>query len=234
MNSEHRKILAEITRRKGKGTKHSDNDSYISSGHHYYDVSVPERRMIAKEWLARNKAISDKEFIEVIDYLYAGKSHEEKTIASHLLGYHPEIRRAIGPKELNHWLDHLVGWAEIDTLCQNVFTARELLDSWREWELFIPKLSKDKNINKRRAALVFLVGPVYYSDDKKIARLAFAVIDTLKHERAIIITKAISWLLRIMVKHHPKQVSEYLEKNKNILPKVAIRETLRKIKTGRK
>ena len=39
-------------------------------------------------------------------------------------------------KQLRAWLDHLVGWAEIDSLC-TIFTAEEILANRREWERFI-------------------------------------------------------------------------------------------------
>ncbi len=234
MNPQHKKLLAEIKKHKGNGTQHTSSDSYILSGHAYYDVSVPIRRQIVKDWLNENKGISDKDFIAVLDSLYKGKSHEEKTIASYLLDYHHLHRKTIRPKKLNEWLDHLVGWAEVDSLCQNVFTADELLSDWKQWQALIRKLSKDKNINKRRASLVLLTGPTYRSSDRRLRDLAFEMIDTLKHEQPIIITKAISWLLRDMSVQHKKAVSEYLKKNESTLPKVAVRETWRKIKTGKK
>ena len=54
------------------------------------------------------------------------------------------------------------------------------------------------------------------------------------HEKDILITKAISWLLRSLVKYHKNEVDQVIEQNKETLPKIAIRETKRKIETGRK
>ena len=106
--------------------------------------------------------------------------------------------------------------------------------SWREGERFLRTLSCDKNINRRRAALVFLTTPVRKSADKRLAALAFEVIDALKPERDIIITKAVSWLLRSMVQHHKRAVAAYIKENRHLLPALAVRETTRKIATGRK
>lgn len=234
MNSEHKELLKEIKKHRGKGTAHTSSDSYILSGHPYYDVSVPVRRKIAKDWLKENKDISQKNFVAVLDSLYKGESHEEKTLASYLLGYSHKHREQIKPAKLNSWLNHLVGWAEVDSLCQNVFTADELLQNWPEWKNLIEKLSKDENINKRRASLVLLTGPTYRANDTQLSSLAFKMINKLKHEKEIIITKAISWLLREMSNQHKKPVSDYLKKNEESLPKIAVRETWRKIKTGKK
>src|SRR6516225_5316855 len=119
-------------------------------------------------------------------------------------------------------------------LCSGVFTADEILANWPAWERLIRGLSRDRNINKRRAALVLLTAPVRYSDDKRLSELGFEVIRALQPEREIIITKAVSWLLRSMVRYHKGAVSAYLKKNQSSLPAVAVRETRRKIATGRK
>ena len=89
-------------------------------------TSVPVRRTLAKKWLKENRGIADAEFFAVVGSLFSGKSHEEKTLASILLACHPGGRKAVGPRRLDAWLDQLVGWAEIDSLC-TIFTAEEIL-----------------------------------------------------------------------------------------------------------
>jgi len=234
MKPHHRNILASI-KKNGRTRAHSQaNDSYLSSGHHYYDVSIPTLRAIAKAWLKENQDIVHAEFIATIDGLYRGKSYEEKVLASLVISYHRAGRQIIGPKQLDAWLDKLVGWAEIDSLCASAFTAEEMLAEWPAWKRFIQALARDRNINKRRAALVFLTTATRKSDDKRLAALALATIEGLRHEREIIITKAVSWLLRSMVVRHKSMVAAYIKDNRNSLPAIAVRETSRKIATGRK
>ena len=98
----------------------------------------------------------------------------------------------------------------------------------------ISQFSMDKNIHKRRASLVLLTFPVRKSQDKRLSDLAFTNIEKLKNENDILITKAISWLLRSLIANHRKEVEIYIDKNINSLPKIAIRETKRKLTTGRK
>lgn len=238
----HHKVLIAGLDKQRRNRAHSQaNDSYLSSGHRYYDVSVPTLRTLAKAWLRENGGIPDAEFIAVLDHLYRGKSYEEKVLASILLSYHRTRPGTIGPKLLDSWLKHLVGWAEIDSLCvcsssaaRRNFTEDEILADWSEWVRFIRKLASDRNINKRRAALVFLTVPLRYSDDKRLAALGFEVIEKLKPERHIMITKAVSWLLRSMPRHHERAVAAYVRENRHSLPAIAVRETTRKITTGRK
>jgi 3-methyladenine DNA glycosylase AlkD len=67
-----------------------------------------------------------------------------------------------------------------------------------------------------------------------LAQVAFKNVDRLKHEKEILITKAISWVLRSMVKHYRKPLQTYLKENADTLPKIALRETMTKLRTGKK
>ena len=234
MNTHHRSLL-DVIRKNGRTRAHSQaNDSYLGSGHHYYDVSIPTLRALAKAWLKANQGIGDGEFLAVLDGLYDGKSYEEKVLASMLIVGNHAGRRTIGPKLLDRWLDVLVGWAEVDSLCASAFTAEEMLADWIGWRRFIRSLARDRNINKRRAALVFLTTATRKSNDRRLATLALETVEALKHQREIIITKAVSWLLRSMVAQHKPMVAAYIKDNRHSLPAVAVRETARKIATGRK
>lgn len=64
--------------------------------------------------------------------------------------------------------------------------------------------------------------------------MAFTNIDKLKKDPEILVTKAISWLLRDLIKHKRQRVGTYLKENENTLPRIALRETKAKLLTGRK
>jgi 3-methyladenine DNA glycosylase AlkD len=154
--------------------------------------------------------------------------------ASLLLGVYPKIRKELDPHLLDKWLSKLAGWVEIDTLCQSTFTASELLQEWDIWLLLLREFNKSSDISKRRASLVLLVKPVRESADPRLAKIAFENIDRLRFEKEILITKAISWLLRVLIKHHRTEVEAYLTKRAEDLPKIALRETHKKLDTGKK
>ena len=81
---------------------------------------------------------------------------------------------------------------------------------------------------------MLLCKPLTRSEDERLSKQAFQMIDSLKLEKEILITKAISWLLRSMAKLHKNDLKKYIDKNKASLPAIAVRETLMKLKTGRK
>ena len=211
-----------------------DPSAYLGSDHVFHNVTAPDQRRIAKAWMAAHKDMQPEAFLAVLDSLFAGASHEEKTLAATLLACSPRGRARFGPAEVDQWLDHLVGWAQVDSLCQNVFTAPELLTDWSAWQALIRRLARDPNINRRRASLVLLTGVVRRSPDVRLRDLAFETIEQLKAERPILITKAVSWLLRSLLTHHRDAVAGYLDAEAASLPAIAVRETRRKLMTGRK
>ena len=135
---------------------------------------------------------------------------------------------------MRRWLDDLSGWAQIDALCANVFQPEDFLAEWPLWGAFLSELAGDTNINKRRTSLVFLTGPVRQSDDRRLSSAAFDNLRFLQAERGILITKAVSWLLRSLVAQHREAVVGFLDDNRAALPAVAIREVSAKLETGRK
>ncbi len=98
----------------------------------------------------------------------------------------------------------------------------------------VAELARDPNINKRRASLVLLTGPVRRSDDPRLLVAAFGNVQRLQAERAALISKAVSWLLRNLSIRHRDAVIRYLEENRAALPAIAVREVSTKLETGRK
>jgi 3-methyladenine DNA glycosylase AlkD len=190
--------------------------------------------MLAREWMKDNKNLSVKEFAAVLDSLVKGKSSTEKIMSGILTDYCTREQLTLPPKLFDEWLEHLSGWAEIDAVCTGRYSKVMVPEDFATWRPLLEKMSRSKNINKRRASLVFLCSPISHHASRDMAELAFANIDRLKHEKEILITKAISWLLRSMYRHYKKEVKAYVISNKDSLPKIALRETLKKLETGRK
>lgn len=234
MNKFHQQILEEFKKQPQQPSKHRGTKNYIGTKSFEYHIPNPIKREIAKIWAGKNKNISSQDFIELLDSLNKGNSHEEKSFVGMLLEQFPGLRKLIQPKDVDKWLNNVCGWAEVDSFCQNIFPHEEILANWRLWKKVIHDFSKDNNIHKKRAGLVLLTGPVNYSSDIRLADLAFENIDALKSEKDILTTKAISWLLRRLIKYHRKRVEDYLQQNENILPRITIRETKRKMLTGKK
>lgn len=234
MHLHHRKLLQEIRKHAGKPARDAFLNNYLGNDHVRYSINTPTLRAIAKEWAKKHRDLSASELTDVITSLVEGKSFTEKVLAGIILGYSAVPQRNFDPGIFDQWLDHLVGWAEIDALCTGDFAAKQVPADWPKWKKLITRLSKSTNINKRRASLVLFCSPLSKAYNPELAAEALRVVDRLKSEKEIIITKAISWVLRSLVKFHRREVADYLDYNAATLPRIAVRETNAKLNTGRK
>jgi len=232
MNPYHRDILKTIQSQSPAPTQHTFVDSYLGNDHPRYPISVPMLRTIASEWMRTHPNVTGKSFTAVLTSLAKGKSSTEKCMVGIMLDYATADQRKFDPSLFDVWLNYLVGWAEVDSLCTGKYMEAEIPAQWPAWKKLILDFSKNKNINKRRASLVVFCSPLRSTKDDRLPDFAFMIIDRLKHENEILITKAISWVLRNMEKNYRKQLKAYLRKNKDSLPKIAVRETMAKLDTG--
>jgi len=231
---EHAGLVDEL-RRLGRPYRGGQrNDSYTGSGRPFFNVSVPDQRRLARGWLAAHRRSADAEVLALVDRLLRGETYEEKVLGAIFLALSRRARALATPAMADAWLDDLNGWAEIDCLCAGVFPAEGLAADWAAWRELIHRLSRDGNINKRRAALVMLTTATRTSDDLRVRDLAFALVERLKAEKPILITRAVSWLLRSMSARHGPAVAAYLDANAHSLPAIAVRETRAKLRSGTK
>lgn len=236
-NPYHLELLKKLKKYADKGTgkrKNQAGKDYVGTTKIYYNIKALVKEKIAKDWIKKHPKLSIAEYTHLLTSLFKGKSHEEILIGGKLLKLLPKFRKQLDPNLLDKWLENIEGWAEVDSICQSNFSAEELLLNWNNWKKLIIDFSLSGNPHKRRASLVLLTMPVRKSPDPRLSKLAFKITDKLKKENHLLITKAISWLLRSLIKNHRREVEKYLKENQDLLPKTALRETKRKLLTGRK
>lgn len=234
MNPHHRHILTQIQAAEPGRGQTTQRPEHQGAARKWYGLKNDQRRRILLDFCAANKDLSFDDWLALIDSLYHGESYEERCAPQTLFRKYLRYRRQLPLAQLDAWLGRLDGWAEIDSTCQTVFTDKDLLADWDGWSALLKALADDANINKRRAALVLLTAPISQSDDSRILELSLELIDRLKSEKDKRITKAISWLLRKGIKQHREAIAAYLEANTDSLPAIAIRETRKKLLTGKK
>lgn len=233
-NKHHRELLEEIIERAGKARPDSFLNGYLGNSHPIYALRAPALRDIASSWMRSNRDLDKKTFVDLLTSLAEGESATEKMLVGILLDYAGKDLRAIHPKHFVTWLNHLEGWAEVDALCTNKSTAKQIPLDWKTWEPYLRKLSTAKRIEKRRASLALLVSAIRKTGDKELLEVGIENIEHLKHEKHVLITKAVSWLLRSAIKRHRADIEAYVQANKSTLPAIAVRETLKVLDTGKK
>ena len=236
-NPIHLQILKDINQLKSKTPKSTHTQwvkKYLGTDKIFHGFSTGQMIDLAKKIIKKNN-LDENQTIDLINSLYQNAiTYTEITLAALILSKSPKLLQNFDPKHLDLWLNYTCGWAENDGLCQSNFTSEIILNNWPKWQKILKKFNRSSNINKRRASLVLLTKSVRKSDDSRLAKLAFQNIDNLKSEKEILITKAVSWLLRSLMAFHKNELLDYLEKNKENLPKIAYREALSKATTGRK
>lgn len=233
MNKYHQKIWKGIEAN-SDGEVENFGKKYVGTDKVYYALKTDVSRKIAREFAKENKSMSAEEFGALMESLSLSKSHEEFIMIGFLLQFMPQQRREVKTQDLRNWVSRAKGWAETDVICQMAFTAEDVLLRWSEWSKALREFRGDENVHVRRASLVLLTKPVRLSGDERLAKMSFENIENLKGEKDILITKAVSWLMRSLIKNHKDRVEEYLSQNEASLPRIAVRETRRKLLTGKK
>jgi 3-methyladenine DNA glycosylase AlkD len=234
INPFHGEVLQLIKENSGTPTQHTFLDSYLGNDHPRYPIGAPALRKIAKGWMREHRAVTATEFAKMLTSLIEARSSTEKCMAGIMMDYATADQRSFDPKLFDRWLDHLKGWAEVDAVCTGKYTIHQIPAEWKKWAPLLKRFRKSSNIQKRRASLVLLCSPVRHNNGQSLALAALENIAVLQSEKEVLITKAISWLLRSMIKHHKKLVTEFVRENRDTLPAIAVRETLVTLKTGKK
>ena len=234
MNPRHQAILRQIQAAEPGRGQVNQRPEHLGTTRKWYGLTNEQSRAIALSFISANKDLSYEDWLALIDALYHGDSYEERCAPRTLFRKFPRYRRQLPLDQLDAWLGCLNGWAEVDSTCQTVFSDKDLLADWEGWTRLLKSLARDANINKRRAALVLLTAPILQSADARILNLSLTLIDRLKGEKDRRITKAVSWLLRKGIKQHREAIAAYVEAEAPALPAIAVRETRRKLATGKK
>ena len=215
----HQEIISSLQKLSGHSVPNLDGFGlkYVGTLKPSFHADSKTMRSIAKNFV-KNNQLSVPELTNLIDSLYYGETYDEVAIAALIVGDSPELRSSLSPQTLHHWIVNTHGWAECDVLCQMAFNPEDFLSHWPIWEKALKTFAKDKNVQVRRASLVLLTKSFRLSDDPRLVGVAIHNLDLLKSEKDILITKAVSWVLRAMIKFHKETVAKYLEQNLDYLP----------------
>jgi 3-methyladenine DNA glycosylase AlkD len=198
-----------------------------------YGVRVPALREIAKTWYQANKDVARDDFMALIEALWVGASREERMVAIYLLIH---FKRWIPDLTWDHfvrWTRDLDNWEINDGLAQWVL-GRWLLDDPDARLDHLWDLIADEDVWKRRLALIATVWLNRGRKDVSYPELTLAFVDRAKADRHPMITKAVSWALRVMGTKHPERVAAYVEGNRDVLAGHVVREVENKLRTGLK
>ncbi len=197
-----------------------------------HGVHVPHLRQAVRAWQQAHRQVSQAEVLALVEALWDGESWEERALALMLLGRYHRWIPALTWAHFDRWRRGLDNWGLTDGLA-------DILGDWLVSDALsrtshLWALIADADVWSRRLALVATVHPNREKGDPAFADLTFALLERVKGERDPMITKAVSWALREMIKHHPDRVAAYVQENRRVLVGHVLREVNNKLHTGLK
>jgi 3-methyladenine DNA glycosylase AlkD len=198
-----------------------------------YGLRVWEIRQIVKGWRMDHKDISLEDLLPLVQTLWASPSREERLVALELLMHYPHLLPELTWGWFEDKRQDLNDWELTDVLGVGVL-GLWVGDEPKERSGHLHRLTLDDDVWSRRLGLVATVGLHRTRKDVETLSLALSLIDQLREQHDPTITKAISWVLRVLSKDHPEEVVAYLEEHEDSLPRLVLREVMNKLQTGRK
>jgi len=196
----------------GKG-EYSEGDQFIG-------VTVPEQRMIAKEYYQR---ISFKELSELL----SSPIHEYRLTALLMLVLKFEKSKGLNIKEeiIEFYLQHLPyinNWDLVDTSCYKII-GRYSFEN--QQESLLRKLSDSEPMWHKRIAVV---GTMYYVKKGSFELTKELVTQNLKHPHDLM-HKANGWLLREIGNKNERELINYLNQYYKEMPRTCLRYAIEKL-----
>lgn len=190
-----------------------------------YGVKTAQVSRIAKVYERQIKLMEKKKVFALCDALWESGYLEESFIACQWsYAMHANYTRE-DFKVFERWVDqHVSNWASCDTLCNHTvgtFVAMypEFVENLKQW-------ARSQNRWARRAAAVTLIIPARHGlflDD------IFEIADCLLLDQDDLVQKGYGWMLKAASEAHQREVFEYVLKNKDRMPRTALRYAIEKM-----
>lgn len=200
----------------------------IRTGLPFYGAKVGEIRKLAWRWVGEHAEATPAEVIALCNALWRTTVREEILLACMILGRDDEARAMLTPKDFARWVPFLDNWETTDQfgmLVVSPWVATAPEKRFKELE----RLAADASPWGRRLALVGTRSLARSDSAARYWPRVGKLILKLAPEREAAMPKAVSWVLRENLRHCPAQVAEFIEKEQQRLPAVAVRETRNKL-----
>lgn len=190
-----------------------------------HGVPTPVVRKLSSEFFQKIKGKPKHQILKLCDLLLDSGYSEQRTIAfdwAFRLNKHYEKSDF---QLLSTWLlKHVHSWGACDDLCTHalgafIYQFPEFIKNTREW-------TRSKNRWVRRASAVCLI---YSVRRKEQLEEILETADALLTDQDIMVQKGYGWMLKEASNHYPKEVFNYVMKNRREMPRTALRYAIEKL-----
>lgn len=189
-----------------------------------YGVRALVVRKISRKYFKDIKNLKKEQIFSICEKLLKSGYTAEITIAcdwAYCLRYQYNKKDFI---IFESWLKkYIYNWGNCDDFCGHalgsfIFQFPEFLPKIKKW-------TKSKNRWLRRASAVTLI---YSVRKEKYLKNVFETADTLLLDKDDLVQKGYGWMLKEASNVYPKEVFNYVMKNKNKMPRTALRYAVEK------
>jgi len=190
-----------------------------------YGIASLTVRKISSEFFRRVKGRTKEEILQLCNDLLESGYSEERTIA---FDWAFRLRRLYDTCDfqlLERWLTEYVhSWGSCDDLCTHalgafIFKFPEFIHESRKW-------ARSQNRWIRRASAVSLV---YSIRRRRHLEAIFETADALLTDHDVMVQKGYGWMLKEASKYYPREVFNYVMKNKKEMTRTALRYAIEKL-----
>ena len=191
----------------------------------YYGVKVAMVRKIANKFWKEIKTLEKLNIFNLCELLFSSDYCEEAFIVAFWL---PKITDEFEPDDwivFKNWIEKYVNnWAKCDGFCNHTMGSflvkyPAFIEELKEW-------TQSKNRWLRRAAAVSLIVP---ARNGHLLKDVFEIADQLLLDEDDLVQKGYGWLLKVTSHLHQKEVFDYVMKNKENMPRTALRYAIEKM-----
>ncbi len=191
----------------------------------YHGVRVPVVNKISKDFYKQLKGKSKAEILGLCELLWQSGFIEESYVACNWSFY---LRKSYEPSDFKlfyKWIDSYVNnWASCDSFCNH--TMGEFIQMYPEFISKFKEFTVSDNRWVRRASAVSLIVParkgMFLTD-------IFEIADRLLTDQDDLVQKGYGWMLKVASQVYQNEVFDYVMKNKNNMPRTALRYAIEKM-----
>jgi len=201
-----------------------DIKHYIKSSHHFYEVRIPELKVLAKRLYEEYNL---KEFYKIFNRLWKSGYHEEKALALYTLQLYKEDYDLFTWKFIKSQLNEMKSFDQIDWVAINI--VGEILIKYPSVEKEILKYLEGKNIWLKKMAISSTIPLIRGGEFKLALKIAELKIDS-KNEH---IQKAVGFILNEISKKDKEVAKDFILRHSH-MPNITFNIATEELKDLRK
>ncbi len=207
----------------------ADNQKYHKEKIFCYGVRTPIVRKIAKKYFKQIKHLDKNQTFALCEALFKNRYNEEATIAIQWVNDIQNQFSKADFKIFENWLaKYIDNWAKCDNFC--LYIIYPIIEKYPELIGKVKLWSYSKNIWLRRAlAVSFITVNKGSYVTKHNLKDILEVAQLLLNDKEDLVQKGYGWMLKATSIHNQKEVFEFVMKNKDIMPRTALRYAIEKM-----